>query len=101
MTLSDLTRTDFEVHLHGGFQVNVDGFGTLTLELVEVAALGMESARPDGRQPFSLIFRGPCEPILAQQTCRLAHEAMGELDLFVVPLGPDRAGGIRYEAIFA
>jgi len=101
VTLADLTRVDFEIHLHGVFQVEAEGYGTLTLELVEAIDLGVGTAKPDGRQPFSLIFRGPSEPVLAQQVCRLTHHVMGGLDLFIVPLGPDGSGGTRYEAVFA
>ena len=61
------------------------------------------------RLAFSLLWRGPREPLLAQGIYTLAapaeSEALGRLDLFLVPLGPDggSAGedqGLLYEAVF-
>jgi hypothetical protein len=45
------------------------------------------------------MFRGPTGPILPQRIYRLRHPVMGELDLFLVPIGPD-GEGMRYEAVF-
>jgi hypothetical protein len=39
-------------------------------------------------------------PVLPQGIQRLSHAELGELDLFLVPIGPD-AQGMRYEAAFA
>jgi hypothetical protein len=38
--------------------------------------------------------------VLAQGTYRLSHPQLGELELFLVPLGP-AAEGMQYEAAFA
>lgn len=57
---------------------------------------------PDGqaRRQFSLLFTGPLDRALAQGTYPLHHDALGEVELFLVPLGP--AGNtMRYEAAFA
>ena len=73
---------------------------TLRLTLIEAVATG---PAPGGaaarRQPFSLIFRGPRAPVLPQRIYRLEHEAMGPLEIFIVPIGPD-AEGMRYQAVF-
>jgi hypothetical protein len=57
---------------------------------------------PDGqdRRQFSLVFRGPAEPFLPQATYALSHAELDELELFLVPLGPD-GEAMRYEAAFA
>jgi hypothetical protein len=52
------------------------------------------------RVPFSLIFHGPAEWAVDQQTCSFAHPALGDFALFVVPLGPDEQG-MRYEAVIS
>lgn len=72
-----------------------------SLELVLVVALGRTSERAaeDRPQSFSLEFRGPNEPILPQQIYRLQHSELGDLDIFLVPIGPDEQG-LLYEAIF-
>jgi hypothetical protein len=60
------------------------------LELVEVNEL----ARGAGaRVPFALVFSG--EPGLRQGIHRVEHDALGPLDIFLVPVGPG-----RYEAVF-
>ncbi len=46
-----------------------------------------------------MIFRGPGDPVLAQQICALEHVEMGRLDLFLVPVGPEK-GSMLYEAVF-
>jgi hypothetical protein len=61
----------------------------------------LEARRQRGarEQPFNLLFRGPLKPLLPQRTYRLANELLGELELFLVPLGPE-GGEQRYEAVF-
>jgi hypothetical protein len=71
----------------------------LELELIAAQALGAQV--PDRlRAPFRLEFRGPAEPVLAQQIQRLENEALGVLEIFLVPVGRD-AAATTYEAIFA
>ena len=43
---------------------------------------------------------GPLEPVLPQAIYDLEHDALGHLDLFLVPIGPSQ-GGMRYQASFA
>lgn len=71
---------------------------SIELELEE-ATLG--AAPPDaGRHPFSLVFRGPPDPLLAQRIHRLEHAELGALEIFIVPIARD-AGAARYEAVFS
>jgi hypothetical protein len=70
----------------------------LDLELVEVTPLGTDPADRD-RRPFALEFDGPADPTLAQATVELAHEALGTLAVFIVPIGRDERH-TRYQAIF-
>jgi len=66
-------------------------------ELIEVAGMG---EKPDAqREPYSLLFRGPEQPVLEQSIVALKHEQLGELSIFLVPIGSD-AQGMRYEAVF-
>jgi hypothetical protein len=50
------------------------------------------------RVPFSLLFHADTAGHVPQQIVTLTNDALGELELFVVPLGPD-AGRMRYEAV--
>lgn len=79
----------------------------IALELVEVtpaAARDEVEARRRAAagiraEPFTLLFRGPREPLLAQGIQRLEHERLGTLEIFLVPIRPDE-GGPLYEAVF-
>ena len=96
--LGHLTHSDFAAHLNEPFRVwTADA--THEVLLVEANALAAEGAAPALRAPFSLVFRGPRSAALVQQIHRLEHPALGVLELFLVPIGPD-AFGLRYEAIF-
>jgi hypothetical protein len=83
------------------FHIVVSGIAPIDLELVRATELSPASrSSPESRQPFSLLFLGPpSDRYLPQRTYRLAHAQMGDLDVFLVPLGPvDRR--MQYEAIF-
>lgn len=52
-------------------------------------------------QPFTLLFLGAAGGYLPQHTARLHHDQLGELDVFIVPLGPRPGDGRQqYEAVF-
>ena len=69
------------------------------LVLISVDRLA-KSATSDDREAFSVIFRGDNSQILEQQIYRIGHDALGNMDLFIVPIGPDDEG-MRYEAVFS
>jgi hypothetical protein len=97
--MKDLTCEHFTPHLDTTFVIRAD-------ERVEVRLVeATEAGRPfqvGARMPFSLIFAGPLEPVLPQRIYSFAHPAMGELGIFIVPIGPDEKGTkMRYEAVFA
>jgi hypothetical protein len=52
------------------------------------------------RQPFTLLFHGVFDPWLPQAIYPFDHPALGEFDMFIVPVGPDEVG-MRYEAVFS
>jgi len=97
--LDQLGSTDFAPYLNQIFRLRLEGIEPLELELVQVAPAG-QLARPGSREPFSLQFLGPVSSqYLVQHIYRLEHDALGALDIFLVPLGPED-GRMRYEAIF-
>jgi hypothetical protein len=51
------------------------------------------------REPFRLHLKSPHRTILPQAIYRFENDAMGKLDIFIVPVARDR-DGIIYEAIF-
>jgi hypothetical protein len=52
-----------------------------------------------GRQPFSVVLQSQDTENHGQRTYRLSHPDLGDLELFLVPVGGDEEG-IRYEIIF-
>jgi hypothetical protein len=91
-SLDRLTAAEFRPWIGSRFQLGADA---LAAELVEVN----ERQASSSRVPFSIVVRGPGAPVLPQGIHRLAHDQLGVLELFLVPLGPDDAG-MRYEAVF-
>jgi hypothetical protein len=98
-----ITFDMFEGRVGETFELSVAGGPAILTELVEA----VETAEPGGtgpagqdRQQFSLVFRGPPEPVLPQSTMGVDHDELGHLDLFLVPIGADGAG-MRYQAVFA
>ncbi|MCP4379320.1 MAG: hypothetical protein GY794_24510 [bacterium] len=100
--LKTLTVTDFEALLNQTFYLTGEGVEPLPFQLTEVTAIGADAAQQKadlGRRFFSVIFHGPVEPLLPQRIYQLENDRMGQLALFLVPLGPD-SRGMRYQAVF-
>ncbi len=99
-----MSRIEWLTHDHFAGRIGERFSATDTpLELIEVT----QSTEPGGRGPegqerlqFSLVFRGPSEPVLPQAIYTLQHDDFDELELFLVPIGSD-SQGVRYEAAFA
>lgn len=94
--LAELTHEDFTPCLNQIFRLQSES-GHCELQLFQVKPLGV--AMPGGRPPFSLLFRAPQDAVFPQMIYRLEHDRLGDLDLFLVPVGPDQNGMI-YEAVF-
>jgi hypothetical protein len=75
------------------------GFGEISfLAKVESVSLLQSSEKAD-RQPFSVVLQSQDSENHGQQTYQLSHPALGNLSLFMVPIGMNETG-IRYEIIF-
>lgn len=98
-TIADATPELFSPHVQSVFTAHFEGGSySLTLETVDKRPRGRI---PDGiRDPFSLFFTGPGPQYLMQGTYRVSHGALGEMEIFVVPLGP-RGEVFRYQSAFS
>lgn len=93
--LGALTRDDFAACLNGTFRVMDDPAAPVDLQLFEVPP-----SRVLPRQvAFSILFHGPADRFLPQRIHTLVNDRLGELDIFLVPVGQDEQGYV-YEAIF-
>lgn len=96
MQLDQLRPEDFETLLGQRLAVGlVDAL--VDCELTQVRRLPAHSLRTT--PPFALLLRGPRDQPLGQGIYPLQHPAHGQLDLFIVPVGPDGAG-LGYEITF-
>jgi len=93
--LDDLNAKIFREQLHSQFTVQQGPTGTITLELVDV----VESNQSPKMELFSLHFRGPAAPRIAQHIHTLEHDKLGRFDIFLTAIAGD-AQGITYESVF-
>lgn len=95
---ADLTEKEFSKHVNTKFRVGLDA-EAVDLELVVVKGYSARPGDQEGMERFSIFFTGPAKPLLPQNIYSLSHDAMGTLDLFLVPIKPDGEGS-HYEAVF-
>ena len=94
-----LTLEHFTPCIGSEFACPTPDGGAYLLTLREAESAGHSRAK-EARQPFSLIFLGPLEPVLAQGTYSLEHPTLVTLPIFIVPVGRETAG-VCYQAIFS
>jgi hypothetical protein len=93
--LEHLTRNDFAACVGSSFRLcpdHADGFDLLVEQVSALKAI-------EGQESFSIYFRGPGDRLVQQATYPMAHERLGRLEIFIVPISQDN-NGIRYEALF-
>jgi hypothetical protein len=96
--LDKLTYEDFVPYLHQIFRIHAASLEPIEAELIEVSELGGPAF--EKRSPFSIVLRTEQkDQYLIQAIYRVENAELGTLDLFLVPLGPDKKG-MRYEAVF-
>jgi hypothetical protein len=78
------------------FPSDEPGGAPLALDVVSVR----ERPPVVGAHQFSIIFRGPREPLLPQRTYRVRHPSLGDYALFVTAVGQS-AASTDYEACFS
>lgn len=98
--MDSITLQHFMPLLGQRFDVQVDPGNAVGTELAEATALPSPAVGA-GREAFSLMFKGPPQPVLPQRIYRVAHDggALAPLDLFIVPVRGS-ADAIWYEAVF-
>jgi hypothetical protein len=95
-SLDRLNAKIFSEQLHTQFKVHSGDAGPMALELIEV----MERDTSPKLELFTLQFRGPATPRLAQQIYRLEHEKLGSFEIFLTAIGADPEQRILYESVF-
>jgi|SRR5579864_2959392 len=93
LEIQSAVASTFAEHLNSTFRIHHQPAIT-ELELMEIS-----DGSTQGRVNFSLLFRGPQQPLLPQQIYPVEHDRLGRFDLFIVPVRRD-AQGLYYEAVF-
>jgi uncharacterized protein DUF6916 len=93
------TRQQLQGQVKGSFYVSRPGHPDVRLVLMEVGdpALARGKSRPEC---FRALFCGPAKTPLGQSTYAILNRWLGQLELFLVPVGPVRNGMRYYEASF-
>jgi hypothetical protein len=91
-----LHKSDFEPYVNETFTVHSQLVGDQDVILAELT----EKNYP-GQECFSVIFRGPKQPVMQQMTYTLTHPKMGDIEMFMVPVHyPTKQDGIYYQSVF-
>lgn len=97
MDTATATSADFAPLIGDTFVSTLADGSRLDLELTDCADL---PANPRATQGFSLVFRHGSADVYPQHIHALSHDGLGDLELFLVPIGQDEEG-IYYEALFS
>ncbi len=89
---------DFADKLGRAFVIREQDLPAISLTLIE-AELLPNRLKPGVRPPFSLIFVANTPQMLPQRLYHLEQEALGQITLFLVPVGK-KPEGFEYQALF-
>jgi len=93
-----MNRAAFEAQLHTNFLINHEA-AKVPLKLVDVSNLAPRKEDQTGKEAFSLLFRGPKDTTLRQNTYLIEHEKLGMFSFLIVPVGTRDKRAAHYEAI--
>ena len=71
----------------------------MKITLVDVTNFASRKQTAAGKEGFSLLFRGPKETTLKQDTYLIEHEQLGMFSFLIVPVGTKDKRAPRYEAV--
>lgn len=97
-TAVGLNMEAFKSQLGTSFHINHQA-SKVNFKLVDVTSFASRKQTAAGKEGFSLLFRGPKETALKQDTYLIEHEQLGMFSFLVVPVGAKDARGPHYEAV--
>ncbi len=95
MVPEGLHQETFAQCLQSDFRVVDLALNEFAIRLVEIN----DRKRIPHQEVFALLFHGPSENFIQQGMHKLEHSQLGEIDIFLVPVGQDN-DGFLYEAVF-
>ena len=89
---SIINVSQFAEYVGGPFQIEVGPDQLAEATLVQAESLGAVRSKDEtvSREPFSLLFDLEDGIDLPQQSYRITHEKIGEVSMFLVPIGHGR-----------
>ena len=97
-TAAGLNLASFKSQLGTTFLINSQA-AKVMFTLVDVNSFASRKQTAAGKEGFSLIFRGPKETALKQDTYLIEHEELGVFSFLIVPVGTKDKRAPYYEAI--
>ena len=97
-TAAGLNMAAFKSQLGTSFHINHQA-SKVNFKLVDVTSFASRKQTAAGKEGFSLLFRGPKETTLKQDTYLIEHEQLGMFSFLVVPVGTTDARAPHYEAV--
>ncbi|HKU77965.1 MAG TPA: hypothetical protein VJR02_28885 [Pyrinomonadaceae bacterium] len=97
-TSGGLGMASFKSQLGSSFQINHQA-SKVKFKLVDVANLATRKQTEAGKEGFSLLFRGPKETPLEQDTYLIEHKELGMFSFLIVPVGTKDTRAPYYEAV--
>ena len=94
-----LNRESFSRHLNTKFSFAHKDLQGVSVKLIEVNDLITNTITTSGKECFAVVFRGPRNAPLRQETYAVTHQSLGKFDMLVVPIA-SHLEGVYYEAIF-
>lgn len=98
--MSDVqNEAGFAKNVNTNFRIKVESPRPVELKMISVTPRVSEPHEQAGIERFSVVFSGPADIFLPQNTYRMVHPEMGEFEVFLVPIAKE-ADGFRYEAVY-
>ena len=97
-TATGLNLTAFKSQLGTKFFINHEA-SKVKMTLVDVTNFASRKQTEAGKEGFSLLFRGPQETTLKQDTYLIEHEQLGMFSFLVVPVRTKDTRAPHYEAV--
>jgi|SRR6185369_15270770 len=95
---SGLNLAAFKSQLGTSFSINHEAT-KVEIKLVDVTNFASRKQTAAGKEGFSLLFRGPQEATLKQDTYLIEHEQLGMFSFLVVPVRTKDTRAPHYEAV--
>ena len=96
--VAGLSMASFKSQLGTSFSINHQA-SKVKIKLVEVTNFASRKQTAAGKEGFSLLFRGPQEETLKQDTYLIEHDELGMFSFLIVPVGTKDTSAPHYEAV--